>query len=138
MASSYDDVALTMNTMFKTKASTEAAALKFQAKHGSNGQGGGGKDRYRFGNFANDDLGPGRDKNKWLIDTGNRNWDMPSFNLLEKTIRENLSAHGPQVPMEFSVDGLGGQKSHADVEEVRDPPGTGPIVRYRIKIHCRV
>jgi len=137
MASSYDDVARVMNAQFKTKASTEAAALKFQAKHGSNGQGGGGKDRYRFGNFANDDLPTGRDKNKWLIDTGNRNWDMPSFNLMEKTIRENLSAHGPQVPMEFSVDGLGGQKSHAEVEEVRDP-GTGALVSYRIKIHCRV
>ena len=136
MSSSYDNMATAMNTKFKNKASVQAAAQQFQHKHGPKGKGGNGKIPYRFGNFADDDLGS-HDKVKWLIDTGNRNWDMPSFNLLEKTIRENLSAHGPQVPMEFSVDGLGGQKSHAEVEEVRNP-GTGALVSYRIKIHCRV
>jgi hypothetical protein len=135
MASSYKDVADTMNTMFKTKASTEAAAVKFQAKHGSNGQGGGGKDRYRFGNFADDDLPTGRDKNKWLIDTGNRNWDVPSFNHLEKTIRDNLSAHGPQLPMQFTVKSGDGHKSHAVVSEVTDDNNN--IVGYQIDIICR-
>jgi hypothetical protein len=133
MGSSYDNMATAMNTKFKTKASTQAAAQKFQQKHGPKGKGGLNQAAYRFGNFAEDDLGT-VDKVKWLIDTGDRNWDVTSFNALEKTICDNLSDVGPQVPMEFSIQPDGGQKARAEIQ-----PQTvgGVIVGYKIIIHCR-
>jgi hypothetical protein len=133
MGSSYDNMATAMTTKFKTKASTQAAAQKFQQKHGPKGKGGVGKAAYRFGNFAEDDLGT-TDKVKWLIDTGDRNWDVTSFNNLEKTICDNLSDDGPQVPMEFKIQPDGGQKAHAEIQ----PQTVGTqIVGYKIIIHCR-
>jgi len=135
MSSSYDNMATAMNTKFKNKASVQAAAQQFQHKHGPKGKGGNGKIPYRFGNFADDDLGS-HDKVKWLIDTGDRNWDVASFSKLEDTIRGNLSDDGPQVPMEFSIQPDGGQKARAEIIEIKDP-GTGAIVSYKIILHCR-
>src|SRR3954469_20080454 len=134
MGSSYDDMAKAMTATFKTKGLVQAAAQRFQHKHGPQGKGGNGKKPYRFGNFADDDLG-GHDKVKWLIDTGDRNWDGASFNMLEDTIRGNLSAGGVQVPMDFSIQTDGGQKARAEIIEIRD--GSGALVSYKIIIHCR-
>jgi hypothetical protein len=132
MASSYDNMATAMNAKFKTKASTQAAAQKFQHKHGPKGKGGVNQPAYRFGNFAEDDVTT--DKVKWLIDTGDRNWDVASFKNLEKTICDNLSDDGLQVPMEFTVKRGVGQKSHAVVTPVMQ---NGVIVSYQIDILCR-
>src|SRR4051794_23002802 len=102
MASSYDNMATTMNAKFKTKALVQQEAVKFQHKYGPKGRGGGvGQSHYRFGSFAEDDVNT--DKVKWLIDTGDRNWVSNSFNDLEDAIRNNLSDNGPQVPMQFTV-----------------------------------
>src|SRR3954466_2671619 len=102
MSSSYNYVAATFNNKFKTKASVLAAAQEFQNKHGPDGHGGAGKAPYRFGNFAVDGLSGDDARAKWLIDTGERNWD-PSFTVLETAIRTNLSHGGPQATMDFSI-----------------------------------
>jgi|tagenome__1003787_1003787.scaffolds.fasta_scaffold20988176_7 hypothetical protein len=133
MASSYDNMATVMNAKFKTKASTQQEAQKFQNKHGPKGKGGVGKPAYRFGNFAEDDVTT--DKVKWLIDTGDRNWDTAAFQQLETTICDNLSDTGLQVPMKFTVQRGVGQKSKAVVTPVKD--ATGAIVSYQIDIFCR-
>ena len=40
---------------------------------------------------------------KWLIDTGQRNWDVTSIQALQELIRSNLSDDGAQIPMKFSI-----------------------------------
>lgn len=134
MSSSYNFVAATFNTKFKTKNSVQAAAQEFQNKHGSHGQGGLGKHPYRFGNFAVDDLTGDDARAKWLIDTGERNWD-PSFTALENAIRNNLSQGGPQATMEFSIQNDGGQKARAEIIETKDAGGV--VIHYKVILHCR-
>jgi hypothetical protein len=134
MATSYDYMATALNAKFKDKNKVKAAALEFQNKHGPKGHGEGGKQPYRFGNFANTDVGTPDQQVKWLIDTGTRNWD-DTVTQLQDLIRENLSDSGRQIPMQFSIQQGTAPKAKAEWSEKIDPTNGEPY--YDVKLICR-
>lgn len=133
MASSYDYMATGLTTKFN-KNNIKATARAFQNKHGPKGKGEGGKQPYRFGNFANTDVGTPDDQVKWLIDTGTRNWD-DTVEKLQDVIRENLSDTGGQLPMKFTIEQGTAPKAHAEWSMKTDP-ATGESY-YDVKLICR-
>jgi peptidoglycan hydrolase-like protein with peptidoglycan-binding domain len=132
MASSYDYVATKLTAKFN-KNNVKAAAREFQNKHGLKGHGEGGKQPYRFGNFANTDVGTPDQQVRWLIDTGTRNWD-DTVEKLQDLIRDNLSDTGRQIPMQFTIKQGTAPKAKAEWIEKTEPNGD-PY--YDVTLICR-
>jgi hypothetical protein len=114
-------MATTLTTKFN-KNNVKATARAFQNKHGPKGNGGNGKQPYRFGNFANTDVGTPDEQVKWLIDTGIRNWD-DTVTQLQDLISGNLSDTGAQIPMQFSIQQGTAPKARAEWTKKTDPNG---------------
>lgn len=134
MGLSYQDVKKKLNTQL-AKGAVKHTAADFQNKHGPKGHGEGGKQPYRFGNFATHAgaVDPTK-QTKWLIDTGSRNWDA-SFDGLQELIRDNLSDTGPQIPMEFFIVPGTAAKAHAAWLRKNDPVGD-PY--WEVTLTCRI
>jgi hypothetical protein len=132
MATSYDYMATTLTTKLN-KNNVKAAAREFQNRHGPKGHGEGGKQPYRFGNFANTDVGSPDQQVKWLIDTGTRNWD-DTVTQLQDLIRDNLSDTGRQIPMKFTIQQGTAPKARAEWTEKPDANGD-PY--YDVTLICR-
>jgi hypothetical protein len=138
MGLSYQDVKDRLNTKFQNKNAVKQAAHDFQGIHGPKGRGEGGKQPYRFGNFAPTYQGvvdPAKET-KWLIDTGKRNWDTLSFEGLQELIRDNLSDTGAQIPMKFIIQRGNDPKARADWLKKTDPdPTVGDY--WEVTLTCR-
>jgi len=77
MASGWQDLADTLNKRFADPDDIKNMAKEFKDKHGPTGNGGGGKQPYRFGHFVHGHgkLGLSTNaENRFFMDSGSRHW----------------------------------------------------------------